>query len=374
MSLLGSVVRGTFLRLTGGTLRAELADVRRQLEKLRHRLERSAEESADLRKRLAANRRYTQAIKPDEKVLEQVLPLRLAAIVASNHDGRAEREAAFVARSDSYRDALAAFPEPGARIPDPVIVDGLAWHVPHTGGDAGGIVKHLAHDGRLPLQEILDARELAVGRVMIDVGANVGTTSIPRVVLGDFRCVYAAEPDPANYDCLVRNVISNRMRGLVLPDRVAIGDADGEMTMRVQASGTHHLVTAGSEVGDHERITVPCLTLDTWIDRMGIDVSDVAFIKSDTQGWDACVLAGATKVLARKHIAWQLEFSPAMLQRSGYTLEQFYGLMQRHFTHFIDLRGDDGARSRPVSEIHDALAYVERRTRRYTNVLMYSAV
>jgi hypothetical protein len=118
---------------------------------------------------------------------------------------------------------------------------------------------------------------------------------------------------------------------------------------------------------------VPCLTLDVWIDRMGIDLSEVAFIKSDTQGWDARVLAGAARVLARKHIAWQIEFSPAMLQRAGWTIDEVFGLLRQHFTHFIDLRGDEGVRARRVSELHEALAYVVRGDRRYTNVLLYSS-
>ena len=208
---------------------------------------------------------------------------------------------------------------------------------------------------------------------MIDIGANVGTTSIPRALLGDFDCVYAIEPDPGNYACLVRNVVANGVRGLVLPDRVAIGDADGEMTLRMLKSGTHHLVTRASDVREGERVTVPCLTLDAWIDRMGIDLSDVAFVKSDTQGWDARVLAGAARVLARRHIAWQVEFSPAMLERSGRSLDAVYGLLERHFTHFIDLRGETGARVRPTSVLRDALAYVGTGSRRYTNVLLYSA-
>jgi len=390
MSLLGSLVRGTVLRLTGTSLRAELAQVTRQLDRLRNRLERAGEETGDLRKRLAANRRHAKSMQPDERVLEQVLPLRHAAIIASNHDGRAQREAAFIARSVSYRDALAMIappPDPGSRIPpvrrspqgeggnrgaDHVTAGGLSWCLPNL-DEAGALTQRVVAGHRLPLDEILEARELAVGRAMIDIGANVGTTSIPRVVLGDFACVYAAEPDPANYACLVRNIVDNQVRGLVLPDRVAIGDVDGEMTMRVQASGTHHLLTDASHTAEHERVAVPSLTLDTWIDRIGIDLSEVSFIKSDTQGWDARVLAGAPRVLEHKHIAWQIEFSPAMLQRAGWTPEQVYQLLHRHFTHFIDLRGQDGVRARRTSALHEALAYVVRGERRYTNVLLYTS-
>jgi hypothetical protein len=159
----------------------------------------------------------------------------------------------------------------------------------------------------------------------------------------------------------------------VLPDRVAIGDANGEMTLRMLQSGTHHLVTRSSDVTASERVTVPCLTLDTWVERMAIDLSEVGFIKSDTQGWDVRVLAGATGVLAQKHIAWQIEVSPAMLVRAGGSLAEAYESMQASFTHFIDLRGDSGRRVRRTPELRDALADVEAGRRRYTNVLLYNA-
>jgi len=207
--------------------------------------------------------------------------------------------------------------------------------------------------------------------VMIDIGANVGTTSIPRALLGDFTCVYAIEPDPANYACLVWNIVSNGVRGLVLPDRTAIGDTNGEMTLRSMKSGTHHLVTRATDVSERERVTVPCLTLDAWVERMGIDLADVAFVKSDTQGWDARVLAGASRVLTQKHIAWQIEVSPKMLERSGRSMDEVYGLLERHFTHFIDLRAESGAHVRPTSELQEGLAYVGTADRPYTNVLLY---
>jgi FkbM family methyltransferase len=208
---------------------------------------------------------------------------------------------------------------------------------------------------------------------MIDIGANVGTTSIPRALLGDFHWIYAIEPDPLNYTCLVRNIVGNGVRGLVLPDRVAIGDVNGEMTMRVRRSGTHHLVTQSAPVNENERIAVPCLTLDTWVERMGIDLSDVGFIKSDTQGWDARVLAGAERVLARRHIAWQIEFSPAMLERSGKSIGEVFALLERHFTHFIDLRRDVGARIRSTQELGTSLDHVGSGRLRYTNLLLYNA-
>jgi len=367
-------VRDLVARLPGGRrLRAELEQSRRQRDLLHQRLDRSERQRQVLRRRLETRRQRSRATQPDEAVLEHVLPLRHAAMLAANHDGRLAHETAFAQQSASYRDALAHPDAPMPPATERVVISGLTWWMPAQPGETGGIAERLAVRRRLPLHEILETRELAVGRVMIDIGANVGTTSIPRALLGDFTCVYAIEPDPGNYACLVRNIVDNGVRGVVLPDRVAIGDANGEMALRTLRSGTHHLVTRASDVGEHERVPVPCLTLDTWVARMGIDLSEVAFIKSDTQGWDARVLAGAAAVLARRHIAWQIEFSPAMLERSGRSMAEVYDLLERHFTHFIDLRSAGGARVRRTSSLREALAYVGKTERRYTNVLLYSS-
>jgi FkbM family methyltransferase len=373
MARLGRLLRDLVAHLPGGRrLRAELEQSRRQRDVLSERLERSERQRDVLRRRLDARRQRARAMQPDEAVLEHILPLRHAAMLAANHDGRDARESAFAARSVSYRDALAhadRMPAPAKR----VVVAGLTWWVPVEADDTEGIAHRLGARRRLPLAEILETRELAVGRAMIDVGANVGTTSIPRALLGDFNWVYAIEPDPLNYACLVRNIVSNGVRGLVLPDRVAIGDMNGEMTMHVRRSGTHHLVTRAEHISEGERMVVPCLTLDTWVDQMGIDLSDVGFIKSDTQGWDARVLTGAPRVLAQRHIAWQIEFSPAMLERSGTSVAEVLTLLERHFTHFIDLRREGGARVRGMQELRASLEDIGSARRRYTNLLLYNA-
>ena len=374
MSWVAGFIRDLVARLPGGRrLNAELEQSRRQRDLVRRRLDKSEQQRHVLRRRLETRRQRALASQPDETVLEHVLPLRHAAMLAANHDGRAARESEFAGRSASYRAALADL-EAGLPVAaERVVIAGLTWCLPAQAGESEGMAQRLAGKRRLPLREILETRELAVGRVMIDIGANVGTTSIPRALLGDFTCVYAIEPDPANYACLVWNIVTNGVRGLVLPDRVAIGDTNGEMTLRSMRSGTHHLVTRASDIAERERVTVPCLTLDAWVDRMGIDLADVAFVKSDTQGWDARVIAGASRVLMQKHIAWQIEVSPAMLERSGHAMEEIYTLLERHFTHFIDLRSVSGAHVRPTSELREGLAYVGKTERRYTNVLLYAA-
>src|SRR6266480_4404290 len=101
-------LRDIVARLPGGRrLSAELAQSRRQRDLLHQRLERSEQQRETLRRRLETRRQRARAAQPDEAVLEHVLPLRHAAMLAANHDpsrrsatgaeadGRVAREAAF---------------------------------------------------------------------------------------------------------------------------------------------------------------------------------------------------------------------------------------------------------------------------------------
>lgn len=304
-------------------------------------------------------------------VLRQVLGPRHQALLASRaQEGATLRDREFGQRSASYADAVRAGVDTSAPT-QCVSIEGLSWRVPIDAASRGDLSDRIVRDGWLPYQHILAVRELALGTAMIDVGANIGTTSIPRVVLGDFAYAYAAEPDPVNYACLVDNVTSNRLQGFVMPDRVAIGAADGEAVLRRKTQiGTHHLTAAADGPTD---ITVQMRTLDSWTTHLGVDIAAVTFIKVDTQGWESHVLRGARQLLARKHIAWQMEFSPRLLKQAGSSSSDFLEQVEAHFTHFIDLDARTTPRSRPLSEIREGVASLERRERRYTDLLLYNA-
>ena len=285
---------------------AQLTQAQRQIESLRARLR-------GLRNRLSNDHtefaRRTQDHKSRQltaDVLRQVRAPRHQALVASGaRQAAALREMEFLQHSSAYSDAVRRDITASGLVTQLVTIEGLSWRVPVDAASRGALSDRIVREGWLPFQDILAAHELALGTAMIDVGANIGTTSIPRVVLGDFAYVYAAEPNPTNYVYLVDNVAANGLQGFVLPDRVAIGAANGEATLRRKTQmGTHHLVSTAHRPTD---ICVQVHTLDSWAARLGIDLASVTFVKVDTQEWEAHVLRGAARLLAHNHIAWQIE-------------------------------------------------------------------
>lgn len=309
----------------------------------------------------------------DTGVLRGALPLRAR---------RVSRRAAMpdaVARERRLREASSAYPaavadaDPLSHSTRVITLDSLRWWVPLARPDDPALVERALEHQDFPYRAITQTRELALGGAMLDIGANIGRMSVPRVILGDVSAAYCAEPDPLNYACLVRNVRDNGLAGLVLPDRLAIAAADGTVRLaRARSAGGHRVVDAAAR-SKHEVIEVPCRTLDTWVEGMGIDLEDVVFVKLDVQGSEVDVLRGAGRVLSYRHIVWQIEVDLTLLQARGFRGGDLFDLVARHFTHFVDLashvRGD---RVRRIGEMAEALSYVTGGSGGRTDVLVFT--
>jgi FkbM family methyltransferase len=318
-------------------------------------------------------------------VLRQIFDLRAQTLQArAAIPPREQREANLREISLAYVAAVDQGPAAWGDYAHRMQIRNLNWWMPvvrprPNGPTAGWIAKQ-----RFPYRALTQTRELAVGGIMLDIGANTGRMSISRIVLGDVVAAYCAEPDPLNYACLVGNIIDNNLNGLLMPDQLAITDRDGTVVLRrADVSGGHRVLADDAAVpgatsetsrttskGGHY-VEVPCLTLDSWLARLRVDSDAVTFVKVDVQGFEMRVLQGASSLLARRHVAWQLEIDPALLTKAGTSLADLCTKVQQHFTHFIDMDGAmTGRRHRTIDELPQGLAYIAG-TRHKTDVLLY---
>ncbi len=257
-------------------------------------------------------------------------------------------------------DRLRGFASPAYREPSttPLSVvenHGLRWYLPpHSDDDkfAGRMAR-----GWLPVKEIAQSRVYERGGVMLDIGANVGTNCIPRIMLGDFKAAYCAEPEPQNYAALRETVKANSLEGLVLPDRLAISDHDGEAGFLVKANGMARHRLAGQSTSE-ATVKVPVRRLDTWIEELGIDPADVTFVKSDCQGFDGKVLAGAERLLGLRRASWQIEYAPRLMAKAGTSHDWMCDFLSKHFTHFINTGGHTDFGLHPIDALREQLAYL----------------
>jgi len=211
----------------------------------------------------------------------------------------------------------------------------------------------------------------ALGRsVIVDVGANVGTPAIPLARSTGCR-VLAIEPMPDSFELLERNAAHNAPDGRVLCRRAAVAVRPGVLEMVWQSDrGKCEVLARGSRQGFGRRgrgtrvVEVPALPLDALVAREGIAPSDVAFVWSDTQGFEREIVASGSGLWAAG-VPLYVEVWPDGLRAHG-GCDAFVGEVERHFDRMV-VRDDlvawgAHARPRPVDGLRALLATVRQDT------------
>ena len=182
------------------------------------------------------------------------------------------------------------------------------------------------------------------GRNFVDVGANIGTTTLGAIRLGAARVV-AVEPAPANVETIRLNVAANGLEERVRVVAVAASDREGTLTLDLSPdnSGDHRVRVQRMHEDAAASVEVPALTLDSLVD----DPARVGLVWADAQGHEAHVLAGAERLI-EAGVPWVIEYWPYGLHAAG-TLDRLHDLIGERFGRFVDLRAGGGPR--PASEV-----------------------
>lgn len=153
--------------------------------------------------------------------------------------------------------------------------------------------------------------------VFIDVGANIGLTSIPIARLGVE--VHAFEPAPDNFRFLCMNAEANGVRHSMHLHNTACGDRGGVMQMELSPHnhGDHRL-RIDNKIGLQGEDTwgVVDVRIGRLDDFIAIEENRPVAIKIDVQGAEPLVALGAEKILAGAELAI-VEFTPYAMRRMG---------------------------------------------------------
>ncbi|NWJ41142.1 MAG: FkbM family methyltransferase [Geothrix sp.] len=161
-----------------------------------------------------------------------------------------------------------------------------------VGGQPGA--PSMAGTGELSQEEFqLFSQFVGIGSIVLDVGASVGTRTVPLAQLaGSGGVVVAFEPQPVLYKNLCANLVLNSIPNAVTY-AMALGPCTGECQLR--ALGDSQSGDLDGRTGDdaEEGEVVPLGRLDDFqLDR-------VDFIRLDVGGDEAAVLEGAAETIKR---------------------------------------------------------------------------
>ena len=206
-------------------------------------------------------------------------------------------------------------------------VDGLTFLVSTRDESVG---RRLFASGARSEFEILRravARVEARG-VFVDVGANIGTATLP--ALAHYERALCIEPEPLNASLLRANLALNRLDGRAVVRLAACSAHEGRLSLRLAVSkhGGHSIRPEREGVPS---ITVDAVTIDSVVAEAGLAPEDVGLVWMDVEGHEHLVLAGASEVIAAR--------VPLVVEVRARTAAEVAALLSG-YERFVDLRDE----------------------------------
>lgn len=165
------------------------------------------------------------------------------------------------------------------------------------------------------------------GSIILDVGANIGTFTLPLArAAGPTGAVHAFEPHPRLRERLVRNVALNNLRNVTVC-AFALGASSGEATLYGSTTANQGMASLRPQPGVEEPFPCHVETIDNYIASFSMPRVDL--IKIDAQGADFSVLAGATSTLASHMPSLYFEVAPHDLSLFGSQPEDIHHFLKR---------------------------------------------
>ncbi len=237
-----------------------------------------------------------------------------------------------------------------------------------------GTLRRVVH-----ILELLDGPGALDGRTLLDVGANIGTTTVTALCSHPFARAVSCEPAPDNARLLRVNVAMNDLEPAVTVLTVAVSDVEGTTQMLVSSRNSGaNAVAAGvpeefRQRDDLETVEVETMTLDAVVRDANLELEALGLLWMDVQGHEGHALAGASTIVERG-VPVLMEFHPGLLSASG-GMEPLERALHTGYTHFLDI-GDhrweqqlDDIPWRPVVALGEAASALADGERRFTDIL-----
>lgn len=187
------------------------------------------------------------------------------------------------------------------------------------------------------------ASDPLAGKIFLDAGANIGTSTIPALQRFEAAHAISIEPDPANHRLLRCNLLANDLFERTTTLQLALSNINGTAVLERSTSNTgdHRVRLSGVANGAFDEATrptleVPVRRLDDLLTELHISHSNLGMVWMDIQGHEALALEGAPDLL-NSNVPLVIEYWPYGLRRTN-SLDNLTQLLIRHYPVIIDLR------------------------------------
>jgi FkbM family methyltransferase len=141
-----------------------------------------------------------------------------------------------------------------------------------------------------------DGCPIKKGDVVVDAGARIGTFAAKiAAAVGNEGKIIAIEPEPRNFDCLLKNIAANKL-GNVVAVRKMLWSGAGNLDLYLSGNSASHSAYLDGFYGPTgESVSVEADTLDGILNELR--VGPVDFVKMDIEGSEIEALKGMKSVL-----------------------------------------------------------------------------
>jgi len=186
--------------------------------------------------------------------------------------------------------------------------------------------------------------------VAIDIGANLGLFSFALAKAG-FHRVYACEPIPETYNCLLANMRLNPLLAdRITPCETGIGANDTQMTFSYSnvSPGQSKIASAANDLEEITDVECKLMTLPSLCDQYRIQKID--FVKIDVEGFESSVIKGAMPLLEAGRVKFiYAEVIPQALSEAGSSIQEFSELMEAASFDPVVIGADEDSEFQPVA-------------------------
>lgn len=184
-------------------------------------------------------------------------------------------------------------------------------------------------------------------KVLLEIGANIGTHTVYFALTGAFSRIVAVEPDPRNFELLEENVLQNGFGDRVSCIACAASDRDGTIAF-FQHPDNHGKSSPNPGHADDRKILVPALPVPDILQRAGVADGDVGLVWMDIEGYEPVACRSMEALFARR-VPVHMEFTADFYGREK--AAEFIVFLARFYENCLVFYNDDGEERRAVADI-----------------------
>jgi FkbM family methyltransferase len=168
---------------------------------------------------------------------------------------------------------------------------------------------------------------LRPGMQVIDLGAYIGYFSLVAAkCVGKTGKIYAFEPDPTNFDLLIKNIHANKRESIIVPLQKAVSNQNGTYSLFLaNKDGTGSSLYGTPAIGKN-KVAVDTISLDNYLEMQGWP--HIHLIKMDIEGAEKAALDGMKQLATRNPgLKLIMEFCPLNQVAAGVKPEVLFSTL-----------------------------------------------